>query len=489
MKDNRNLDHASRPFPSGAGLLLIVIMAVFAVVRLLGVFNDLWLDEIWSIKMVETIKSPLEIFTVLRHDNNHPLNSLFIYGLMPVEADWTYRLLSWFTGSMSVWLAALIGRRQYQALHPAAAKSELNVAGMLTAVLIGGAYLLIHYSSEARGYAPALMFGLLAFLALQQTGRSRWWLWAVGYWLACALGLLAHLAMVQVMIAGTVFTGLELIRRDGSWGSRVRQALGWHLLPWLGFVAYYFGFIREMEIGGGPDNPLAGVLAEVAAYLLGFPVSTGLTMALPLLLSLIGVAGHLMIRNGGWRLVVCYGLLIFATPVIGILFGKFTLLFPRYFLANAAFALVLAGYGLTRLWLRGGLLRIAVMVALGCFMMGNAVHVSRLLHDGRGQYRAALRDIAARTASNEITIGSDHDFRNYVLVDYYRGVTAPKTLTYHPNDQPPPWGVEWLLLHRLDGQPPPPALIADGRGIRYARQQVYPHAALSGWDWFIYRRE
>ena len=63
----------------GLGWALGVVVLFFAVVRMVGVFGDLWLDEIWSLRMVQSIQSPLEIFTTLQHDNNHPLNSLFLY--------------------------------------------------------------------------------------------------------------------------------------------------------------------------------------------------------------------------------------------------------------------------------------------------------------------------------------------------------------------------------------------------------------------------
>jgi hypothetical protein len=465
------------------------LVAGFAVVRLLGVFNDLWLDEIWSVRMVEAIKSPLEILTTLRHDNNHPLNSLFIYCLLPTQADWTFRLLSWFSGSLSVWLAALVARRLYQQLHPADSARHGAIGGLLTALLVGASYLLIHYSSEARGYAPAVMFSLLAIFALQhfQAKSARWW--ALVYWLACGLGLLAHLATVQVLVAGLGFSLLGLIKSAEGRLARLRNLLWWHLLPWVGFGAYYLGFVRKIEIGGGPETPLLNVLGETAVYVLGLPMTSGVGVALSLLVILVGMGLWLMGRVGGWKEVLLYSLLIFVTPAFGIVFSKFNLLFPRYFLLSAAFGLVVTGYVLTRAWLRGGWSRTLVGWGLILFLVGNAVHVTHLVQFGRGQYRVALREIAARTPSEVIAIGSDHDFRNQVLVDYYRAVVAPKSITYFPVDQQPPWGVEWLLLHRLDGDPTPPALIADAHGNRFAPEMVYPHAALSGWDWFVYHRQ
>jgi len=41
--------------------------------------GDLWFDEIWSIKADESATWVVEIFTRFKHDNNHPLNTLYIY--------------------------------------------------------------------------------------------------------------------------------------------------------------------------------------------------------------------------------------------------------------------------------------------------------------------------------------------------------------------------------------------------------------------------
>jgi hypothetical protein len=73
------------------------------------------------------------------------------YLLAPAKADWTYRLLSWFTGTATVGLAGLIARRQFQLLHPGEAPGRAWAAGLITATLVGGSYFLIHYFAEARG--------------------------------------------------------------------------------------------------------------------------------------------------------------------------------------------------------------------------------------------------------------------------------------------------------------------------------------------------
>ena len=45
--------------------------------RLLLGRGELWLDEIWSADFARGLDGPLAAFT-LRHDNNHPLNTLML---------------------------------------------------------------------------------------------------------------------------------------------------------------------------------------------------------------------------------------------------------------------------------------------------------------------------------------------------------------------------------------------------------------------------
>src|SRR5262245_2441277 len=87
---------ASKEGTAGLGktgtIALIAIVAVFAGFRFAALFNDLWMDEIWTIRVTGEIRSPLEIFTRYLQANNHPLSSTWIYALRPAHADWQYRL-------------------------------------------------------------------------------------------------------------------------------------------------------------------------------------------------------------------------------------------------------------------------------------------------------------------------------------------------------------------------------------------------------------
>lgn len=469
-------------------LVLPLVVLAFAIVRLAGLFGDLWLDEIWSLRMVEQIKSPGEVFTRLQHDNNHPLNSLYLYAVQSAEAGWLYRLFAWVTGSLSVGVAALIARKQALRLHPGMAATA-TAAMLISALLTGGAYLLVHYASEARGYAPVVFFALLGFYAVLRADEAPRWRWVLAYMTACCGGLLSHLAMLQVMLAGLAWSLFALWPRRAEW-RRLWPLHAWlHVPVWTFAVAYYLGFVRHMEIGGGPEHGLIPVLGETAAYLLGVPVAAGASLAMPLLFALVVVALGLMARRD-WRLAGFYLLVIFITPAVGLLGSDFSLLFPRYFIVSAAFALLPLGWGLALLWLRGGMARWGVALVLVAFLVGNGMSVWRLARDGRGHYRDAIRWLAQASPQPDIVVGSDHDFRNHAVIDFYQQAAGPgHRLFYVPADRLPRQGVHWLLLHRLDGESPPSEVMADRHGNRYVRMQVFRHAALSGWDWHVFRHE
>src|SRR5262245_15209816 len=129
---------------SGRSMRLGVAVVVTAALALRwsAAWGELWMDGIWSLLMVrQMVHQSSDVVLTLKHDNNHFLNSLWIYWLPESVPDFAYRLLSVVSGTVSVLLAVLIARRQG------------IVVASVTAVVVLTSYLQVHYSSEARGYA------------------------------------------------------------------------------------------------------------------------------------------------------------------------------------------------------------------------------------------------------------------------------------------------------------------------------------------------
>jgi uncharacterized membrane protein len=222
-------------------------------------FNDLWMDEIWSIELIRELHSALGVFTQTHHDNNHYLNSLFIY-FCGQRGDWPgYRILSELAGIGTIVLAWLIGARQDK------------WTAFFSMFLVSFSYVAILYSSEARGYAPLVFFCFLCFLSLQSFFDKPRWQMAALFSLSAVLGLTSHLTFIIFLSASLIWFWVRLLRLKFP----IRTIIGWtaacYAAPFIYLIALYFVDIRHLQIGGGtPISVLDGYRATLA-WALGGP--------------------------------------------------------------------------------------------------------------------------------------------------------------------------------------------------------------------------
>ena len=80
-QDRRHWAEAISRVGGASGVLAAVVLLTSLAVRVPGMFHDFWLDEAWSYLIVRGLTSPLEVLTRAHIDNNHPLNSWFLYAL------------------------------------------------------------------------------------------------------------------------------------------------------------------------------------------------------------------------------------------------------------------------------------------------------------------------------------------------------------------------------------------------------------------------
>ncbi len=476
------------------GAALGIAVAAFAALRLACLRNDLWLDEIWSLQLVGLVHSPLQILTRLQSENNHPLNSLWLYLLGPTAPEGSYRLLSWATGTAAVGLAGMLARRQFRAMDPAESGGGAEAAGLITVLLFGGSYLFVLYSSEARGYAPALCFSLLAAVVLLRAPASLRSGWAPVYWAACGLGLLGHAVSAQVVIGGMGYSLVVAMAQSPESGRRrAARLLWWHALPAVLLGCYFLFFFRRLVPGGatfaGTNHvPLDGVLGDLASFTLGIPSSLGLVGALPFLIVASLVSLGLVFRRDR-ALAVFYALVVFITPLPGIWSATESVVFPRFLFISAAGALLLIGYLLARAWTAGGWARPLCAGLLGLFLLGSGLQVRRLLQEGRGEYREALGYAVQQTPGAEVTVSTDFsEFRNSTVIGHYAQAAAGpgRSIRYLPSGRWRAPGPQWLFVERIDHEPSAPDHLY-AAGVYYQLERVFPHAPLSGWDWYLYR--
>jgi len=447
---------------------LAVLLGVALALRLPGLFSDFWLDEIWTLKIVLGMDSAWQVVSEIRHSNNHHLNTLFFYLLGDLEHWSLYRGPALLAGLASVGLAYRIGARR--------SPVEALVAGGLLAT----SYLLIHFSSEARGYSLLIFFGLASFSLLEDFPEARSGRRLALFWLCNVLGFLSHLMYLHVFLASGAWMTMRLYRR----GRPLPDLLRLFAVPGVFLLLLYWFDIRLTKIGDGPEFDALEVLLRAASYALGGPSSGPLATAVAAC-AVLGLSGAVAwwAREGrdAWLFLV---IAIFVSPALTFMLVRPEVFFVRYFLISTAFGLIALAGPIARALEFEGVPRFAAGALIAAMVLGNGLNVARFYRDGRGDYFETVRFISNSAGSQLPTVGSDHRFRNHNVIRFYnRYVPVDRRLVYQEQAEHP----EWWLAHRIgDLGTVPQTRTGDGR--TYDLVRVARYADLSGWHWLVYRR-
>ena len=453
-------------------------VALGGVLRLVSCWNDLWLDEVWSWAAAGRLDSWSGVFTDIHHSNNNHLNTWILYAFGQDAPGFTYRLPAWLAGTASIALAANLAWRRGR------------LEAVLAAVLFAGCFTLVHFSSEARGYALAVFCALLALRALgaDLDDQRRWG--APVFATAVSLGLLAHLVFAFFWAGAIAHSALRLARNKTGAARIAWRLTRLHGAPLLCLALLWLVDLRHMQVGSGNPTDFAWVSSRLFGFAFGLPVTRALAWpyALAALLGL-GLA-MLRLRRRGDDAWVLYGVAIAAAPlgVIGTL--QPDVIAVRYFLIGVALSLLIASDVLADLLRAGGVRRVVALGLVGAYLIGNGVHTAAFLEHGRGGYAAALRHMADRSPGPEIVVASDHDFRNGLVLRFHaRALPPDRRLVYRGREQagragPAP---EWRIVHAAHRPETAPARIRDPAGRRYALSAEFDHAAISGFYWAVYR--
>jgi uncharacterized membrane protein len=459
------------------------ILIVGALVRIPPLFHDFWLDEAWSYLLVEErVDKPIDILTRLHVDNNHPLNSFFLYLGGNSRDWWLFRIPAWIAGVGCIVLAGLVMRRfgQTQAL--------------CSMLLVACSYPLIVYSTEARGYAPMLFFALLSVEAAATWTRSQRMLSCTVFWFAVIFGFLSHLTFIHCYGAVLVFSAAELARNVPSRWSRVRKLSLLHGPP-LGFLCgYYWIFVRHLSVAGAETRSLVETIVETMTMTAGAPNSGVLAavgvMAVVILLS-VGLH-RLREASTSWFLLFLFGIVVVPLPLV---MGRIALsrepvpVFPRYFLVSITLFLLLLGF-LARNAFQGNVRRrLAYVVPAALLLVGNACQTGRFIIDGRGRYLEAVRYLAQHDARSQIRITSNSGFRTTVLLSFYsRSLPAGRRILYIPQDgKRRNVAPNWWILEILDPNAKAPRALQT-RENRFELRRQFRFFGPSGCRWAVYER-
>jgi hypothetical protein len=468
--------NGARPADLGMYFVMALVAACSLVMAARG---DLWLDEIWSLELARSAGSAWDVFTRIHHDNNHPLNTLYLYWLSGQHSSTAYRMLSVLSGIGAVLLAGRIARTQW-----GRAEAWLSMA------LLTICYPLLLYFSEARGYAEAIFLSLLAYSAWRDCARTDRLASRFVFWIASMLGILAHGTFAIAAIAFVFGDMLERLLAQDRPRDAIVAILRLHGLP-LGFAAaWYLYFLRGMNIGGGDSSEPWSVTGQAAALLMGLPDSPVFrACAVIALLGFLAFTVRLLRHEGDRRWPFLLAIAILA-PAIFLFVTRAHYIYFRYFLITFSFVLIFAARAACETWRHGGReFRALAALALLVFATGQIQRDLGLLRLGRGQYSATLSYILDHSDGDRVLVGSDHDFRNPLVIRFHASrLPGGGRLVYVDQSQLARVRPEWFLMHNQDlHYQPVQEFVLRGVG-GYRLEKVFPFSGISGWDWFLYRR-
>lgn len=459
----------------------LIAAAAAGALRAPALTHDFWFDEAWSATMVQTISGPLQVFSKLATDNNHPLNSWFLLTLGDGLAFPWYRLPSFAAGLAVVLLAGALLR------------SCGNAASIIAVFWMAVSYPLAVYSTEARGYASMLCFGLAATVALQSwfNRPTRWSFFT--YQLAIVLGLLSHLTFGFFAVGLVTLTCAHGLAGIVSLRDRLRAPLLLNAAP-LGIgVGMWVGFYRRMAVAGGDPMPVSALLADIATMLWGAWPIGWLTATAWVAGAIAWIAGWRWLRQKrpAWLAAYVVSMLVapFGLLLLQPIFDEQTVVFPRYLLVPVISTSLVCALGLAYIRMHkphGGL---ASMALIAVILGGHLWQDVLFTIGGRGGYLKAAQLMTAGANGNLVEVTGNSDFRTPILLNFYQARIPGSGFDYCAASQDCSDRALWFIWESLQsGTAPTPKTIQGPLGRIYSRAADYPYYGLSGSRWTLYRK-
>jgi hypothetical protein len=468
---------APHRFSGWKRLALLAALVVLAARLFSAATSELTIDEVWSALWLERSQTFWQAVAT-RHDNNHPLNTAAMY-LVEDAGGASYRWLSVLAGVALVLAAWWRERRR-------------GGASFVLPGLLATALTLTIFSSEARGYMPMLFFAwvaresLLATFPASGSEPPRSALPAAALLFASGvLAFLAHFSFVFWLAglgAAFVVDVAQARRRDQLATGAALFGVG------VVVLALYVGFIRSMELGswGGGMNAVAAMLLAVAQLLGAYTSSPlGSAVALPAL----GLLLVLLLRRrtlGDLREAAFFAVAIALAPalVLSVLDeSRLPTLGTRYFVGPSFAFLILFARALASTFER-----LPARALFAAYLALGTAGSVRFAADGRGDYRGALAYMDAHSEHEQVTVSTDHDFRNWILLRHYRHlVRPPRRLVYVTAGLAASRPTEWYLAHGVPGAAAAPEFVQLA-GRRYRRVAAFGASELVGFRCTLYHR-
>ncbi|WFP60815.1 MULTISPECIES: hypothetical protein [unclassified Mesorhizobium] len=442
------------------------------VLRLLGARGDLWLDEIWSLTLLKPLTSIDQIFWRVNHDNNHFLNSFYLYLVGPDTSPLIQRGLSIALGVLTIPAAA------------AAAAPRGRWAMIATSLLFSISFPMVEYGSEARGYAGLVLFTLLSLILLERRldkGGS-----AFGLAAMILLGILSHLTMIEtaaILAGGTLWLTLRSKDSHGRTlidGGQKLWPIFAAVLPVAACVALLdqlFGF----KIGGLSQFSWSDLVQGYGGLIKG---ELGLPSRIGDLTSIIAACALVCVSAFVWRdrRASLYVIGIVGLPLVMGVARLPNLGTPRYFLVSGTLLLLWTGEMLGRGFDAGRMKGLLAFGALAVVVAGAASSLLGFYQYGRGSYSVIVEKV---TANGTATYASNSSFRTVMVVDYFAARSNRKASLVPQSKvcaERPGW-----LIYEGDPDAQPVTIEPKCGDLVYDRAESSRYWGLSGLSWTLYQ--
>jgi hypothetical protein len=461
-------------------LILVCIVLLGAILRFAGIFGDMWLDEVWSYDLAQKIHHPWDVLLSheLQIDNNHPLNTLYLWLVGFQTQWWIYRIPSIIFG-----LAGLI-------YFPFIAIRWGRLEAVLATALFSFSHPLTFFCSEARGYAMLLFFSLMAFDAAERYTRKAEWRSAVVFAIGCIMAMLSHLTFAFLYGGLVIWTCYRLRNWKAVWLNAV---------PAIFTVVLFVIFGRHVIVGGGPPVSRMEEIAIAAASVAG--IRGPFALEVMVTISVVALFVWMIVRlaqkgSDLWLLLVMAGCVV---PAV-VLFRQWMVMIdhpqpiqPRYFLVLLPVLIIALSTLLPPVLRRSSTAPIAAL-ALAIFFAANLYQTLNWLRIGRAHHSDAVLYMASNSPGEQVSIISDHALRTATLLRFYGDRVLPpgKKMMILDGEEPIPAGSGpplWAVKAYYLTATPPALRYTDPRTeADYAFDREFTHFGLSGYSWYVYRR-
>lgn len=454
-----------------AGLVLLGAALIAAAGR-----GTLWFDELLSLQWAHLAQHPWQLLELYRHDNNHPLNTLWLMLAGEDRPPLVYRLLSMVSGVATLVLVWLAARRLSEKF------------AWVPLLLAATSFPLVLYASEARGYSPALACLLGAWLLVSER-EAVGNVWRVPlFWLLCLFAMFSHGTSLVILAALGLYFLVDRPVRGASWVRTLGGAALWFGLPLAAAALFWFFFLRVMIIAGGPEYTLPTVLAHFFGYSFGVPTA-GKGHWLTALAGLAAMTTALVFgRFPDLATRVFFAAAVFAFPVLSLLATDTKYLYFRYFLVCLPFVYLLAATLAERLERLARGWRIAGALLLGVLVLGQIPRLAQLILVGRGDYLSALRVISEDSSAGKNIVSNNEMQVAFVLGQNKKFHSELATLVLVPQARAPEQPTEWIVYVTQDDPPASPRASINLHGSSYRLVSFHRSAPVSGAHWATYRR-